>query len=264
MELPLDILISILEHLPASHAANGEESILVFIAFLEASSLLREAAKISTLWQPHYSARYHHCNDYEDSQRRSETKGDWRLLYAARRRIDRKALSLLDRIVQQRNGQLDHVAALCSMSFDVWDVLEIEASQPVPPLLRAFYNDPSDASSVAPHAITRRYWARTILESIARIYAVNLWDRQQRGDLSVTFVDSFSALSCFSGFSPKYVRVINHLRGVPYEFPDIPSFREPYFSLPGTFNAEELRFVAQQIGLQCRGLVHANLPLHGS
>ncbi|KAF9041733.1 hypothetical protein BDZ89DRAFT_1009505 [Hymenopellis radicata] len=202
MELPLDILISILEHLPASHALDGEESILVLIAFLEANALLREAAKISTIWQPHYLARYHHCNDYEDSQRRSETKGDWRLLYGARRRIDRKALNLLDHIVEQRNGQLDHVAALCSMSFDVWDVLEMEA------LNRTFYNDPSDSSSVAPHAITRRYWARTILDSIARIYAVNLWDRQQRGDFSVTFVDSFSALSCFSGYSPKYISLI--------------------------------------------------------
>ncbi|KAK0208777.1 hypothetical protein DFS33DRAFT_1305544 [Desarmillaria ectypa] len=205
--LPLDVLIHILSHLPPSPRRGCDDPIYAFVGFLEANTLLREAAMVSSLWEPHYRARYIHCDEQAEAQRLSMTNGDWRLLYVARRRLDNVALQHLDEIVRQRSGQLEHAKSIFELSFDIWDIMQTEAEQPVPVPFRRV-NDAEQTQDIAPNAPTRRYWARSIMESISRSYAIDLWTRSQRGDDSVSFVESFSALSCFLGKSPRQMSEI--------------------------------------------------------
>ncbi|KAG7452319.1 uncharacterized protein BT62DRAFT_1071472 [Guyanagaster necrorhizus] len=207
--LPLDVFIHILSHLPPSPKRGCHDPIYAFVGFLEASTLLREAAKVPSLWEPHYRVRYTHCDEQAEARRLSTLNGDWRLLYVARRRLDSKALRCLDEIIRQRNGQLEHAKSIFELSFDIWDVMQTEAEQPVPEPFRRTNEYPSvDITHIAPNALTRRYWARSIMESISRSYAIDLWTRSQRGDESVSFVESFSALSCFMGKSPRQMSEI--------------------------------------------------------
>lgn len=216
-QLPLDILIHTLSLLPA--LPSSDSSVFVLSCFLQSSRLLREAASISSLWEPHYRSRYLHCNERDESLRNSRTNGDWKLMYFERRRIDHDALDLLGKIVSRRDDQLDNIRRLFNLSFDIWDALRIEAEQPLPAILGLAVNDVftprSDHAKVAPYAVTRRYWASSILEAISRSYAIQLWDREQRGDDSISFVESFSALSCFCGISPVQVLTRRVLRPVP-------------------------------------------------
>ncbi|KAK0198869.1 hypothetical protein F5146DRAFT_1021313 [Armillaria mellea] len=207
--LPLDVLIHILSQLPPSPKGRCDDPIYAFVGFLEASTLLREAAMVSLLWEPHYRARYTHCDEQAEARRLSVTNGDWRLLYVARRQLDGVVLRHLDEIVRQRSGQLEHARSIFELSFDIWDVMQTEAEQPVPVLLRGANGDHAEQTqNITPNALTRRYWARSIMESISRSYAIDLWTRSERGDDSVSFVESFSALSCFLGKSPKQMSEI--------------------------------------------------------
>ncbi|KAJ7161406.1 YccV-like-domain-containing protein [Mycena crocata] len=195
--LPLDLYCSILEQLPIHR--TDDSGVLALASCLLANKLLHEAALVPSLWEPHYRVRYLH----NEQPIESHFKTNWRLMYAERRRQDRLALHLLDEMVSKRQGRSRHAATLTALSFDVWDVLEIECSLPVPVV---FGGEP--ASVVAPYASTRRFWAESILGAISRRAAIMQWGPLANRETAnlVSFVDAFSSLSCFFGKSPQELK----------------------------------------------------------
>lgn len=192
MSLPLDVLIHILSLLPTERQYGLDQSVKCLTGFAAASHLFRDAAAISTLWEPHYRARYAYCSRDREVQRKQQFNGNWALMYAERRRIDRTALRLLDSVVEDRIGRFNHAAILAQFSFDIWDVLDLETQQPLPKL---YAEDNQLPETVHPYALPRVYWAKSIQGVIAKDYTMQLWS--QRADLS--FTDAFSTLSSFFG-----------------------------------------------------------------
>ncbi|KAJ7110041.1 YccV-like-domain-containing protein [Mycena epipterygia] len=197
-QLPLDLYVSILEQLPASRAEC--DGALTLVHCLQTNRLLREAALVPSLWENHYRVRYLHSEELDESHRKTQFNGNWRLMYAERRRRDKLALQLLDEMVSLREGRYRRAATLASMSFDVWDVLEIECSLPVPAMFGG-----NTTETPAPYALTRQFWAENILGSISRRFAIMQWGRlaNRETENSVSFVDAFSSLSCFFGRPPQ-------------------------------------------------------------
>jgi len=91
--LPTELYIHILSYLPPGKD-RADLSVKTLCSCLSANSHLRNAALFPDLWEPHYRVRYTECVEEREERRREETKGDWRLMYVARRELDRKALQI--------------------------------------------------------------------------------------------------------------------------------------------------------------------------
>ncbi|KAJ7446479.1 Hemimethylated DNA-binding protein YccV like-domain-containing protein [Mycena galericulata] len=198
-QLPLDLYISVLEQLPV-HRTDCD-GVLALVNCLGTNTILREAALVPTLWEPHYRARYLHCEKLHESKRREDLNGNWRLMYVARRRQDGLALQHLKEMVSKREGRYQHASAITSLSFDVWDALEIECSLPVPPIFSAN----SQATYID---LTRRFWASSVLGTISKRFALLQWGSLATNhENPASFVDAFSSLSCFFGKSPQEIHI---------------------------------------------------------
>ncbi|KAJ3721718.1 Hemimethylated DNA-binding protein YccV like-domain-containing protein [Lentinula raphanica] len=193
--LPLDVLVHILFQLTPSRSPDGEIAVKTIARFSVASVLFQEAAAFPSLWQQHYQARYLHANEQSEEQRKAETNGNWKLMYAARRAIDMEVIEHLQSIVTKRVGRYDHVNASTKFLFDAWDVLEIARGVASP----SEHMEIRDASESHTLMATRSYWASALLVSIGQTYAVNLWASLRSGNNSVSFVQAFSSTSCFFG-----------------------------------------------------------------
>jgi F-box protein 21 len=201
--LPLDIIINVLYQLEPSRAAFDDASINTLIACSEVNSIFREATSLSTLWQDHYTKRYIHCNEVDESERWTIFNGNYTLMYAARRRLDRDTLRILDRILFSREGRCDLAGTVAKRAFDAWDVLEIETHTKLGDITS------DTVHPNRPHLRTRVFWARALLKGIARRYAFTLWGSLAGpgNDDPSHYVEAYSALSCFFGKSPKLVSV---------------------------------------------------------
>jgi F-box protein 21 len=194
--LHLDIYVHILNQLEVSRTTD--ESVKVLANCLQTSSTLREAAILSSIWKPHYNSRYRYCDAEREARRKEDNCGDWRLMYAERRRLDRCVLCLTDEIVHERIGRGERAKLLNSAyGFDAWDVLELEARRPVPDP----FQEHDENVTAPPQTITRRFWAKQVLGVIARHHALSLWGRliNSRDNDALSFEDSISALSSFFG-----------------------------------------------------------------
>ncbi|KAF5368433.1 hypothetical protein D9758_002258 [Tetrapyrgos nigripes] len=199
-QLPLDILIVILEQLPASRDIEGEISAQVLGRCAQANDLFRDAAYTLGLWESHYNARYHYSDESAELQRQTQFGNNYRLRYIARRTIDRRCLDCLDKIVEERRGRYDHATTIARMCLDAWDVLDIEMRRCNRPLVFCRPDEKLDAT------LTREYWAGTMIKAILRTHAVRLWSNiVLQGSDTVSFVDALSAISCFVGKGPKEV-----------------------------------------------------------
>ncbi|KAJ7207393.1 hypothetical protein B0H12DRAFT_1158814 [Mycena haematopus] len=196
--LSLDLYVSVLQQIPAHR--TDSEGVVTLVNCLQANTELREAALVGTLWKPHYCVRYTHSDQDSESRLNARYNSNWRLMYAERRRQDMVALGLLDKITLHREGRYPLAATLTSMSFDIWDALEIQCSLPVP----TPFGGNAAAATAAPYALTRRFWAEAMLETISRRFAILQWGRLiNEPENSVSFVDVFSSLSCFFGKPPQ-------------------------------------------------------------
>lgn len=204
--LPLDVLIKILSFLPASRA-RFDDGFLTLVSFLRSSHLLREAAFVSSNWKVHYETRYEHCDERKEVARREAAGNNWRKMYLQRRQLDCLALQYLDKIVMERVGRKETAEALFQLSMDVWDGLELESQCPIPEL----FADTADSFTglrIPHHAITRRYWARLMLDTISRGHAIDLWRTfwtVPSSSETPSFELTISSLSCFFGQSEKRV-----------------------------------------------------------
>lgn len=203
--LPLDIYVHILAQLPVS-AGTDPSSTNTLLNCCLANTQLRDAAVLSSLWEPHYHARYTICDEQREKLRILAHGDNWRVRYADRRRLDCYALKLLDEIVDQRSDRVSRARTLChSLSFDVWDVLSTESR-------RILFEDEDadfymDAIVSAPYALTRRFWARKMLGVIARYHAIKIWSNLHivGADDHVSFEESLAGLSAFFGYPPQKV-----------------------------------------------------------
>ncbi|KAJ7597503.1 Hemimethylated DNA-binding protein YccV like-domain-containing protein [Mycena floridula] len=199
--LPLDILIHILHQLPSSRKSSSS-SALVLANFAQVNSLFHDATLVMSVWEQHYRIRYRHCNEAAEAQRRELNSGSWRLMYAARRRLDKTASQLLERMVHSRRTRFQDAKTLWDYGFDIWDFLELESEQPVPAVFRQQASVESEVvieeEVVHPMSLTRIYWAKATMRAISRGHALEIWCRAL-SDPTAPFVLSYSALSCFFG-----------------------------------------------------------------
>ena len=195
-ELPFDVYVQILKQLPIS--AHSDEGPRTLAACLQANSLLQSAASVATLWEPHYRARYTFSLPASELSRKQALGDDWKSLYMARVRLDRQVIKILDDIVTERDGRLERAREVTStLSYDVWNALVAEAQCPIPEPFRGMYD--SNEGQVPRHAIPRRFWARSLLGTIARSHAVRTW-REVR-DKEVHHVDTLeTAMACLSSY----------------------------------------------------------------
>ncbi|KAF9270608.1 YccV-like-domain-containing protein [Marasmius fiardii PR-910] len=199
-QLPLDCLIHIFSQLPASNSLEGDVSVITLAQCCYVNSTFRQATSVITLWEPHYRSRYHHCIETNEAERVKLFNENFKLMFAERRRLDNIALTVIDKIVDNRQGRTEHVREVFKMGFDVWDALKREAEDLDGPLLIL-----TDGSAPKPNA-TRCFWLRAILEEITRGYGVRLWRRMLHN--GVSYAEGYSSISCFFGKTHKEVNVL--------------------------------------------------------
>ncbi|KAH9898205.1 hypothetical protein C8Q73DRAFT_684001 [Cubamyces lactineus] len=169
------------------------------LSVLATNRYLRVAASAPIVWKPYYTARYTHSVPENEQRRRSLFGDDYRLLYAARRDLDRQALRLLDEIRTNIAGRNAKACVLVKVySFDVWDALRLEATLQLP----AYFCRHKPTQPPAPHALPRRYWAAIAQGVIARYWAVQMWQKVAAGDFSTTMEEMLCGFSAFFGWSP--------------------------------------------------------------
>ncbi|KAG2062271.1 YccV-like-domain-containing protein [Suillus hirtellus] len=202
-ELPFDLYVQILEQL--TPLTGSDESIIVLISCLKTNTLLRAAASVSRLWEPHYRARYTICDPAKEQSRKRSTGGDWRLMYFERRRIDLETLEILFKIVMERgDGRLERAREVnTKFSFDAWNVLEMAANCPLPDTFRE--TGVSDRKPIPPHAVPLRFWAQMLLGAIARSNAVCTWGKLISNDTPQSLELSFACMSSFFVYPPMKV-----------------------------------------------------------
>ncbi|KAH9857995.1 hypothetical protein C2E23DRAFT_157776 [Lenzites betulinus] len=198
-EVPLEIYTYICTLLFDS--ASEREALATLLSLLSTSRYIRTAASEPAIWKPYYDARYKNCVREREAQRREQFGGDYRLLYFARRELDRRGLRLLDDIrIQVRDRGVRAQELVKEFSFDVWDALGDEMRLPVPP----YFREPGEEEEApaVPHALSRKYWAEVAQGVIARSWAVKMWKAALQGDESVSFEDVMAGFSAFFGWSP--------------------------------------------------------------
>lgn len=224
--LPVEIYTHILTFLPPSRSLT-DQSIDTLVACLSANSHIRAAARVSAIWEPHYRTRYTTCVEEWEAARREAFNENWYEMYTARRLLDKKALGLVDGIRVNPSGR--HAKAVVftqELSFDVWDVLDLEAQLPVPacfcvedstgssakiPTTNSIltpYGGNGDDADIPPNALPRRFWAKTVMGVIARSHALRFWTAlYSRNDVAppVTFEQVLTGFSSFFDESPKKV-----------------------------------------------------------
>lgn len=184
---------------------------------------LRLAAVDPVLWKAHYHARYIHSDLNVEPVRQATMNEDWYGLYTLRRNFDVEAVRLLDKIVKfegKISGRHKWAEELVRrFSFDVWDVLELEAIREEPEFcLEEKYalqnehaadgNYVSTSSRSSLGGWTRQYWARALLGAIARHRAITQWREISNGmhvDDTDRFVETFNGLSAFFNQSPQQI-----------------------------------------------------------
>ncbi|KAF8640838.1 hypothetical protein AX17_000487 [Amanita inopinata Kibby_2008] len=168
--------------------------------------MLCDASASSSIWEAHYRCRYTRSEPHSESERKKTLRDNWRLLYVKRRCMDQIAISHLQNMVLDRADRYGNVAAIARMSLDVWDALDIESRLAIPVTFRV--GDSENDAVVHPHALTRRYWARSMLDVIVRSSAIDIWraiieDTPQsvypHAQSITPFERAVSALSCFFG-----------------------------------------------------------------
>ena len=119
-ELPFDIYVQILKQLPASaHSSEGPRTL---VACHQANSILRSAASIAMVWEPHYRMRYTTSLPANELSRKQALGDDWKALYMERVRLDQQATKILDDIIMERDGRLERAREVTStLSYDVWN-----------------------------------------------------------------------------------------------------------------------------------------------
>jgi F-box protein 21 len=103
--LPPELYLDILLRLPVSR--DTDSSVLALVSCIHAGNKgLKLAAVNPSLWEAHYRARYTHSSLIVEPVRQAAMHEDWYKMYSLRRKLDIKAVLLLDKIVGFEGGIL--------------------------------------------------------------------------------------------------------------------------------------------------------------
>jgi len=190
--LPLDVLIEVFAHLQDPESLQSCTKV---------SSLFREASCLENTWEGLYKSCYFHCNEQLEQERKLRHQTSWRMLFLERRSIDKHALALLERVVNERVDRYSAARPLYHLGFDVWDILQTKGNCRIPPILATSTHEGHAMS----HAMTYNYWAKQFLQGISRAYTVRQWGQVNTSNDITRYVDTYSTISCFRGNSPSLV-----------------------------------------------------------
>lgn len=125
------------------------------------------------------------------------------MMYIERRRQDAVAVGLVYKMVEDRQDRFDNAKILYGLGFDVRDALNALALNNVPTIFCTTEDDQEENKFAEQKDtnLTVAYWANAVLGCISRAYAIKLWTGLKI-NIGTSFVDSFSAISCFLGRSP--------------------------------------------------------------
>ncbi|KAH6916986.1 hypothetical protein BKA70DRAFT_1382030 [Coprinopsis sp. MPI-PUGE-AT-0042] len=168
--LPLDILVNVLHWLPPSRALISP-SVRTLLSCSIASSLLREAASLAAIWEPHYRARYRHCQKEKEEQRRSSVNNNWRDLYLIRQHLDNEALGLVRTMIYEVHSRTDATQQLLDFGMDAWDVLSLSHERKS--VSRILESD--DPLEFGPEPLTWTYWVEAMARGLTKQDAIRAW-----------------------------------------------------------------------------------------
>lgn len=158
------------------------------------------------IWKSHYLERWYRCDQTRENLRKDSVKGDWYKMYLIRSRIDHRADSLLDGIVCQTTGREVLASELVhDMGYDIWDIMSLITEQvqltKFEILLDRSGNVQDDTLLLPVTGLTRKYWARQILDMIARARGLNIWRPLGESFLrdDVSFEHGLAGFSAFFG-----------------------------------------------------------------
>lgn len=204
--LPAEAIYQILDELPRSDV--GARTLAR--CSMTGDCLLREAAMDQTIWKDYYEGRYKHADISHEATKVHELGANWRLMYAARRRIDNAAVECLKGVEKatESDRRTSLARTVVALGFDVWDVLSEEAWRPLPPLLQTDGDIANISNGFSLTNLARKFWASELLRVIARRNAIDVWREVYADDHdpTVTFEDALATLSSFHGIHPEQVR----------------------------------------------------------
>jgi F-box protein 21 len=168
--LPLDVLVNILHWLPPTRALLSP-SVRTLVSCSIASSLLREAASLAAVWEPHYRARYRHCQREKEEKRRESVNSNWKDLYLIRQHLDNEALGLVRSMIYEVHSRTDATQQLLDFGMDVWDVLSLSHErQSVLHVLES-----EDPLEFGPDPLTWEYWTESVARGLTKQDAIKAW-----------------------------------------------------------------------------------------
>ena len=206
-QLPFDVYVHVLKRIPVS-AFPDDPGLKTLIACSETNTTLRVAASLPSVWEPHYLAKYTICDPHRENLRREQLGNNWKALFLCRLRIDRQAIGALDLIVSERRGRAELARQVAStMSYDVWNALEVEARRDFPEPVQLNEQDDRDTEPFSPHTVPRRYWAQSLLGAITRSHAMKVWGeiKSGPGNQPEALELGIACLSSFFGYRPAEV-----------------------------------------------------------
>ncbi|KAF8528116.1 hypothetical protein BU17DRAFT_38435 [Hysterangium stoloniferum] len=189
-QLPNEVLEDILLYIPA--LPRSATSVKTIYNFGLGNSRFLAVSRLSSVWKSHYETRWLRSDPVREEERRLQTENNFWKMYNLRNKIDFEILSSLGGIISDtENREALALDVVNRYRYDVWDVLSAELEYS-----GQGTRDPSNVSSeldgIPVAGLTRRYWARELLDVFARLHAVNTW---LRGDASFE-----KGLACLSSF----------------------------------------------------------------
>ncbi|KAF6766657.1 hypothetical protein DFP72DRAFT_27479 [Ephemerocybe angulata] len=210
-QLPLDVLVCILSHLPPDRT-RGDLSARTIARFSICSRLFNEATSVSSIWEAHYEERFTVVDVSKEEERRGRLGDDWGLLYAERKRLEKKALDVVLRMSTERKTRRRSVKDIADLSLDVWDVLHLEHLAPFPPSFGTASTWNPDDGKVPDRPLSWRYWSDRALQTCTRAHAIRELHGLKEAEGTpneLPFSDAMNLLSCFYAVAP--VSVAEHL-----------------------------------------------------
>lgn len=207
-QLPLDILVCILSHLPPARTLS-DSSARTLARFAACSRLFHDAAVVPSLWEAHYKARFTVSNAAKEEERNSRLGDDWRQRYAERKCLESQARAIVRRLCNDRKRRRDPVKEMIELSIDVWDLLALQTEMPLPPSFASESNWDADIHGEVPETpLSVIYWSNQAKLVISRTYAIHQiqWLKDAEGTSEeVPFQDAMGLLSCFFSYAPSAV-----------------------------------------------------------
>ena len=152
------------------------------------------------------------CGPATENLRREIVGNGWRALFLCHLRTDRHAIGALDLIISERSGRAELARQVAlTMSYNVWNALEVEARCALPEPLELGGQDGGDTepfSGIHRHVLPRRHWAQSLLGTISRSHAMKVWGdiKSGQGNQPELLELAIASLSSFFAYSPAEVR----------------------------------------------------------